>query len=578
MMDEVTLSEEERLLQPDKNEKERKSRLNIGSSTPSKLNRNKLADANRSNSMLSLTDAANKITLVGQTTTMNSSSSDLSTAAGGNASTTQQIERAASLSDVRSLLQSNWQSVMPNDLQEGALRSGMGSVDSAPPGASRPSHQSTPKGNNLRPPLASNLGADGKPKRKKHRAGKKLQEARKRKEERAIAQQNNTTAGNADMIAQSESLQAALNIGVQPDAAQNRWRQGLQGSQNAKRGRAHGGTPPDGTQLNKKKRQSTQNRIPQVASTSAIPPTASVVAQANLTVAIVDQPAPNVILPMDKAKYDKLFVAINRILFCQIENGIEVPTFTDNKHTRGAMKICRSNPGAKSWLQQAVQYIPAEWPGMSLKAIDFSQLPQQKKVLGLFTHCEFTDIQIKMMLKACNPRINPNCWTQTSFRRSDRGTHIAYSIDDIQFEILAASNFKLHFGAGYALFKDISKKSGGNARSAAEMETDHTTDGMVTETDGEDNITVITNNTIVPQVPATAQSAANLSVPIASSTTPLAPTGTNVIIDSEMKEVIADIKTANTPSTGNQITAPNAGAANTEHGNLNAGPASHPSC
>lgn len=55
--------------------------------------------------------------------------------------------------------------------------------------------------------------------------------------------------------------------------------------------------------------------------------------------------------------------------------------------------------------------------------------------------------------------INVNCWTILTNKSSAKGTHIAFGIDIEQQEILSDYKFKLYFGTGTAILKDISKKN-----------------------------------------------------------------------------------------------------------------------
>lgn len=90
---------------------------------------------------------------------------------------------------------------------------------------------------------------------------------------------------------------------------------------------------------------------------------------------------------MDQDQYDKLYEAINQFMFseCGKENGM--PTFSENRHVLGVMKIRCTTPASKHWLLCAVPYIPKLWNGMTLKDIDFNDLPRPKKLLGFFKNC-----------------------------------------------------------------------------------------------------------------------------------------------------------------------------------------------
>lgn len=180
--------------------------------------------------------------------------------------------------------------------------------------------------------------------------------------------------------------------------------------------------------------------------------------QAGLIVAIFDSSAQSTIIPMDKVKYDKLYESINNMIFLDIDKRGVAPTFAENKHVRGAMKVKCSTPEAKSWLTDMIQDIPPLWPNMQLRVVDFGELPQRKTVLGLFPHCKLSSEQILRTLNTTDPRLDVDYWTILGSKMTEKGVHVAFCIDKLQMDMLRSCKFKLHFGAGYVLFKDISKK------------------------------------------------------------------------------------------------------------------------
>lgn len=113
-----------------------------------------------------------------------------------------------------------------------------------------------------------------------------------------------------------------------------------------KRSRVHGETPPEVTQHKKRPRT-----------------VAKAVSDANLLVAIADMPMPDFVAPMSRERYESLYKAINNLLFGDLENGGAMPTFVENHHTRGVMKIRCSTPATKHWLTCAVAYLPQLWIG-----------------------------------------------------------------------------------------------------------------------------------------------------------------------------------------------------------------------
>lgn len=114
------------------------------------------------------------------------------------------------------------------------------------------------------------------------------------------------------------------------------------------------------------------------------PTMAEVVSDANLLVALIDMPVPDVVRPLSKAQYNKVYQAINAFMFAELNKGSCLPAFSENKYVRGHMQIRCSTPGAKAWLTSAIQYIPNLWEGISLKMVDHDKIPQPKKCSDCF--------------------------------------------------------------------------------------------------------------------------------------------------------------------------------------------------
>lgn len=331
----------------------------------------------------------------------------------------------------------------------------------------------------LRPPLNSTSTPnknDGAKKRTR-RGGKKHKEWLARKAQRDMNSADGTMGANANEIA-------------------NLHQQNLQGMA-TKRNRTVGNTPPEF--VPKSKKMASNRKTP--ATSNAMPTMADAVIEANLVVAIFDSPANGVLLPLDKAKYNKLYESINNAIFAHIERSSDIPTFDENKHVRGVMKVKCSTPAAKAWLVDAINCTQPLWPNMHLNVVDFDKLPQQTRILGLFTNCKIDAEHIRRMLNAMNPTLNIACWTILSSKITAKGAHVAFGIDKLQLDMLKANHFKLHFGAGSAFFKDISKKKPEQKESnEAEMDVDIEDIDLETS-DDDDNITVITNNTATGKQP-----------------------------------------------------------------------------
>lgn len=134
------------------------------------------------------------------------------------------------------------------------------------------------------------------------------------------------------------------------------------------------------------------------------------------------------------------------------------------------MKLCCSTLAAKAWLTAAVRYIPSEWTGMNLFVVDFDKIPMPHKILGLFKTNGLNEAQILRMLSSMNMGVDTSRWNVLSMKSTDKGTHVVFDIDDEQYAVLSGRNFSLFFGAGTALFKDLSKKRNGAKAQPDEMD------------------------------------------------------------------------------------------------------------
>lgn len=384
----------------------------------------------------------------------------------------------------------------------------------------------------LLPILRPHLNATSTPNKtggagkKRRRGGKKYKEQMARKAEREKSERNNTSlssAGATNPQKQQPNAQTQMNV-VNRDAKPN-----LQGPKTTKRARVTGGTPPEVDHKHKNRRQANNSNAPMTS--TARPSTADAVIEANLVVAVIDSPAPSVILPLDKAKYNALYESINNTLFSDIEKCSVIPTFDENKHVRGVMKIKCSTQGSKAWLIDAIGRTAPLWENMQLKVVDFDKLPQQNRILGLFPNCKFNAEQIRRMLNAMNPHVNVGCWTILSSKTTDKGAHVAFGVDKLQLDMLTANRFKLFFGAGSAIFNYISKKTAnGQQQRVDESAMDiQTTD--LEESDDDDEITITINNVAngTKQEPAAVPPAQELQNPGAEGSTVAnaVPTATN---------------------------------------------------
>lgn len=307
-----------------------------------------------------------------------------------------------------------------------------------------------------------------KPKKKKtRRGGSKAREARERKAQLHENAGASTSTLNKQNTANTNKV-ASTSAHMTQTATM-------------KRSLQHGDTPPEVIR-DSKVRKGTQ--AVNQHSTTQKPTMAEVVSDANLLVALIDMPVPDVVRPLSLEQYNKVHGAITTFMFAELNKGIPLPSFSDNKYIRGHMRIRCSTPGAKAWLSNAIQYIPALWEGMSLKLVDHDKIPQPKKVLGLFRNCFAEPSNICKMLDAMNVCIDMSRWTILSTKQSKTGTHIAFGMGEDQHEVIRSNRFKLFFGAGCADFKDISPENQNKARTEHEEE-------MESQSDQEDEVTII---------------------------------------------------------------------------------------
>lgn len=126
------------------------------------------------------------------------------------------------------------------------------------------------------------------------------------------------------------------------------------------------------------------------------------------------------------------------------------------------MRMTCATQAAKMWLQAAIPYVPKIWEGMALKVIPFDHLPKPKKILVFFKNCNAPNELILKMLKAQNLCAWTDRWAIINRTNTPKGASITFGIEEEQLASLALFNFTLHFAAGTALFRDISKRSDAN--------------------------------------------------------------------------------------------------------------------
>lgn len=364
------------------------------------------------------------------------------------------------------------------------------------------------------PKVASNTDANMErsgpnKQKKKRRGGKRYQEAKRLKQQLSNAA---SAASNANSDETPRNTWRDANAKPNRGAA-NKSQHTIGARPSGKRTRTYGETPPDAVQ--KPKRQSTNGAVRPSTSTGG-PTMAQAVKDANLTVAIVDMPTEGIISPLTKERYDKIYASIDRFVFAEIEQGKLIPTFDENKFTRGVMKLRCSTPGAKSWLSCAVRYIPPEWPGMNLFMVDFDKIPVPVKVLGLFKNNNLNAEQILRILNSMNASVNTSRWNVIRMKTTDKGTHVVFDIDEEQHAVLSGCNFSLFFGAGTALFKDLSKKQSGTK--AQNVEVDLSLSDLDLDDDNDDRIEVTIKPSSETVLDAATKPPTNIQQPIVPST------------------------------------------------------------
>lgn len=332
--------------------------------------------------------------------------------------------------------------------------------------------------------LKKNKRGGRKVREKKERIARRMAQDASRKIDSSLEQQQ--TSSNAEKL-------YARKTDIEISIVARQMQHAKSTSTPNKRSLARGETPPDLSQAPKKgkKSQPAQKRIQKQQLNKAVT-MAQAVSDAHLLLAVVDMPVPDVVVPLTRERYDAIYKAIDSFVFKMLEsdNNDHIPKFDDNVFTRGVMKIRCSTPATKTWLSTALQHFPNLWKDMKLNVINFADLPTPKKVLGLFKNCTLTDERIIFALGRQNEQINVECWTILSRTASDSGTHIVFGISEDQLVALQSLKFALHFGAGIAKFKDISKKPKSDQSQptgAMEMEV-----GDQTEDD-------VNNATIVPE-------------------------------------------------------------------------------
>lgn len=220
--------------------------------------------------------------------------------------------------------------------------------------------------------------------------------------------------------------------------------QGVNSPNANKRIRTKGETPPDVVHRNKK-----QDRTNKTNTYTTDKTMSSIVKDTQLDMAIVDMPIEGLVRQMNQEQYGTLYDAINQLLFSSMDTGNYMPTFEENRHTQGVMRIRCATQSSKTWLQMTILYITPLWNSMTLKVIHFEQLSRPKKILGFFKKCNASNESILKMIHAQNQCAWTDRWTIINRTTSPKGTSIAFGIEEEQLASLATNGQARHIFATY---------------------------------------------------------------------------------------------------------------------------------
>lgn len=219
--------------------------------------------------------------------------------------------------------------------------------------------------------------------------------------------------------------------------------------------------------------------------------------KANLLIAIIDLAENNTLKMIEDEQYYKFLTAMQKLYIRSIIGNKQVrnvPLFTENRNIRSAIKIRCSDSSGRRWMEDFVPSIPMKelWEGANLFVIDFHRLPKPITANIWCPGVAGITAEILQLLQTCNPGLNTGNWSTIRKKANEKGASIKVGIDEKSKTYIEAKKNRLCFGIAQAIVyfpKNSSNKkkpAGGEGNPLPFTDTEIDTD-VETETENEGN-------------------------------------------------------------------------------------------
>lgn len=230
---------------------------------------------------------------------------------------------------------------------------------------------------------------------------------------------------------------------------------------------------------------------------------AEALSKANLMVAIVDVAEGNALKMIEDNQYFKFLESMNEMHFqCISEGGFDgaIPSFTENRNIRQAIKIRCNDSASRRWLENLVPSLPADnlWEGANLAVIDFSLLPKPITANVWFPGTKRSNADILCILQTCNPGLNSTSWSVIRRKTTDKGTSLKLGICKDSKSFITGKKNRLFFGIAQAVCYFQSAKKKELLQRMNNIDESHLVTDTELESD-EDGKTEASEITMVPQ-------------------------------------------------------------------------------
>lgn len=174
-----------------------------------------------------------------------------------------------------------------------------------------------------------------------------------------------------------------------------------------------------------------------------------------ICVAIIDQNLPGQLRLLDQNRFDILNSILTDTMLSQVGKNINPPEMEETRLISGVMRIRCANAETRKWLEQYVPLFDKKklWNGAKLVVMDFKDIPKPYKFNLWVQGVKKRPSEIFTLLEFQNKgKITTTSWTVLHNEIKREGTAMTIGVGQDSFEILRNSSNSLFCGTGKAIF------------------------------------------------------------------------------------------------------------------------------